>query len=171
MKLLLKLGDLLDEEADCLICTANPWLNMSGGVNGAILARGNGEIQAELRRHLAERGLKAVPPASVVRTGPGNLRARMILHCVTVTAFYESSPALVEETLKNAFAAVAEEGCRTVAMPMLATGFGPLTAEQFGAGVRDALRSPPGCVEKLTIVVRRTEDLDALNRIFPARIP
>ena len=32
-------GDVLDASADVLISTANPWLNMSGGVNGAIRQR------------------------------------------------------------------------------------------------------------------------------------
>jgi len=33
MDIQVKVGDVLDEQADVLICTANPWLNMSGGVN------------------------------------------------------------------------------------------------------------------------------------------
>jgi O-acetyl-ADP-ribose deacetylase (regulator of RNase III) len=36
MKIIIKVGDVLSEPADVLISTANPWLNLSGGVNGAI---------------------------------------------------------------------------------------------------------------------------------------
>jgi hypothetical protein len=38
-KISVKVGDLLDEAVDVIISTGNPWLNTSGGVNGAILAR------------------------------------------------------------------------------------------------------------------------------------
>ena len=37
MNVVVTVGDVLDAAADVLISTANPWLNMSGGVNGAIL--------------------------------------------------------------------------------------------------------------------------------------
>jgi len=36
MEIEIKTGDVLDEHADVLIATANPQLNMSGGVSGAI---------------------------------------------------------------------------------------------------------------------------------------
>ena len=39
MNVVVTVGDVLDAAADVLISTANPWLNMSGGVNGAIRER------------------------------------------------------------------------------------------------------------------------------------
>ncbi len=36
MKIIINVGDVLCVPADVLISTANPWLNLSGGVNGAI---------------------------------------------------------------------------------------------------------------------------------------
>lgn len=32
-------GDILDIKADYLVSSGNPWLNMSGGVNGSLLER------------------------------------------------------------------------------------------------------------------------------------
>ena len=40
MKLTIKVGDVLNEKVDVLICTANPGLQMTGGVNGDLLQRG-----------------------------------------------------------------------------------------------------------------------------------
>ena len=54
MKCSVKVGDVLDEHADVLICPANPWLNLSGGVNGAILMRGGQAVQDELQSHLRQ---------------------------------------------------------------------------------------------------------------------
>ena len=51
MNVVVTIGDVLDTAADVLISTVNPWLNMSGGVNGAICEREPG-IQRELRAHL-----------------------------------------------------------------------------------------------------------------------
>ena len=43
-------GDVLDVPADVLISTANPWLQMTGGVNLAIILRPKGEdVHAELQ--------------------------------------------------------------------------------------------------------------------------
>jgi hypothetical protein len=39
MKWTVKSGNILDENADVLICSANVFLNLSGGVGGAILLR------------------------------------------------------------------------------------------------------------------------------------
>ncbi len=79
MRVIVKAGDILDEEVDVLISTANVHLNMSGGVNGAILQRGGDDVQAALREYLRERGLDYVAPGTVVRTGPGPLRVRSII--------------------------------------------------------------------------------------------
>ena len=57
MKIIIKVGDVLSEPADVLISTANPWLNLSGGVNGAIREAVGPDLQTEL--HERE---KYVPP-------------------------------------------------------------------------------------------------------------
>lgn len=74
MKVIVRQGDVLDENVDVLICTANPTLRMTGGVNGALcFARGGEGVQAELKRYLASRQIMNVEAGSVVRTGPGPL--------------------------------------------------------------------------------------------------
>jgi O-acetyl-ADP-ribose deacetylase (regulator of RNase III) len=87
-KINVRVGDLLDEEADVVISTGNPWLNMSGGVNGAILAQSGEAIQEELREYLLKLGKPAVVPGTVVETGPGRLKVKRILHAVAIDPFY-----------------------------------------------------------------------------------
>ena len=79
MNVVVTVGDVLDVAADVLISTANPWLNMSGGVNGAIHER-EPSIQSELRAHLQSLGQSAIPAASVVRTSAGALPFSHIIH-------------------------------------------------------------------------------------------
>jgi len=139
LNLTVKHGDLLDESADIIVSTANPALLMSGGVNGAILERGGADVQAELQAHLHSTGRKYVEPGTVVATQPGPLACRRILHAVSINALYESDSALIAQTLAYVFRAAADFGATTLAMPALATGYGPLSIEQFAIGLRSAL--------------------------------
>ena len=66
MRWSVKQGDILDEPADVLVCSANPWLNLSGGVGGEVLLRHGPQMQQELHRLLAARGLRSVPQGEVV---------------------------------------------------------------------------------------------------------
>lgn len=164
MKIGVRQGDVLDETVDVLICTANPSLNMSGGVNGAILQRGGKDVQAELRRYLASLNLKAVDAGTVVRTGPGPLAVKHILHAVGVNAFYESSPDLVARLLTKALTEASRLGARTVATPAIATGYGPLTITEFARGLRVAARGDYGGIEELRVVLRKEEDAVDVRR-------
>jgi O-acetyl-ADP-ribose deacetylase len=47
MEIEVLVGDVLDVPADVLISTANPWLQMTGGVNLKIILRPRGEIVHE----------------------------------------------------------------------------------------------------------------------------
>lgn len=157
MRLIVKTGDVLDEAVDVLICTANPTLTMSGGVNGALLERGGLEIQDELRRHLAEHRKNWVEPGSIVRTGPGPLPVKHILHAVGVSALYESSTDLVACTLDRALRIAADLGARSVATPAIATGYGPLTIEDFVSALKKIAYCPYSPIEELRVVLRHED--------------
>jgi len=104
LHLRIRCGDILDETADVLVSSANTNLAMTGGVNGAILARGGKGVQQELKEVLRGTGRDCAEPGTVVRTGPGPLAFRHILHAVAVDAFHESTPALLRRTIERALA-------------------------------------------------------------------
>lgn len=157
------IGDVLDQQVDVLICTANPQLNLSGGVNGAILVRGGIDVQNELRQYLRQSGQPHVSPGTVVRTGPGPLKVQHILHAVAVDAFYGSSVAQVASTLSAALDAASQLSAVTVATPMLATGYGPLTAAEFGQALAEVVAAERPPIEVLRVVVRKPEQADILR--------
>lgn len=136
MKVFVRVGDVLDYPADVLISTANPWLNMSGGVNGAISARCPG-IQAELREFLSSRGLVSVAPCTVVRTSAGTLPFGHVIHAVAIDAFYDSSIEIVRNTLAAAFELAIRLGAHSISTPALATGYGHLSIQSFGQAFLD----------------------------------
>ena len=159
-----KVGDLLNEIADAIICPANPWLNMSGGVNGEILRRRGDAMQQELHAHLRSIGKSAVEPGTIVVTGAGPLRAKYAIHVVAIDPFYDSSIELVCEAITRALRRASELGARTVAMPALATGYGHLSMEQFGSALAQAIENDYFPVERLIVVVRSDEYSDTLRK-------
>src|SRR5438270_5395726 len=103
MKLEILAGDVLDVRADVLISTANPLLQMTGGVNLAIILRPQGElVHEELQQFLRRSGERYVDPGTVVCTGPGSLPVKNILHAVSIDPSYDSSVELVADTIVRA---------------------------------------------------------------------
>ncbi|EGF28006.1 macro domain-containing protein [Rhodopirellula baltica] len=91
MQIHVQVGDVLAVAADALISTANPWLNLSGGVNGAILAATGPATQEELHAYLKSQGISAVPAGTVIQSSSGNLPFDCILHAVAIDPFYDST--------------------------------------------------------------------------------
>lgn len=150
-------GDVLEAKADVLISTANPWLNLSGGVNGAILASAGQQIQDELHAYLKQQGTSAIPAGSVVPSEAGVLPFRLILHAVAIDPFYDSSIELIRRTVATALEMAVERDAKTVSMPTLATGYGPMSIADFGRAV-NPLKSDSRFHELAVTIVVRTEE-------------
>jgi|GEM_PF-1938784 len=82
MQITINVENVLTEAADVLISTANPWLNLSGGVNGAIREVVGPELQSQLHQFLKDQGVAAVPAGTVVRSDPFGLAFKHVLHVV-----------------------------------------------------------------------------------------
>ncbi|MBI3726200.1 macro domain-containing protein [bacterium] len=166
LEVVVKSGDILDERVDVLISTANVKLLMSGGVNAAILMRNGQSVQAELEEHLRRIGAHYVAPGSVVRTGPGSLAVRHILHTVAITPFYESSIDLVVRALGNALEHAQEVSARSIAVPALATGYGPLTIKEFAQACRVVLEGRTWMFSELRIVLAQDASVEIVRSIL-----
>lgn len=162
MKVEVLVGDVLEVPADVLISTANPWLNMSGGVNGAIASRCP-EIQEELHLWLESNYKTSVPAGSAVRTSAGALPFSHIVHAVAIDPFYDSSLELVSKTLLAAFGIVKEMKAATVSMPTLATGFGPLSPDEFAFAFRKSILDRYE-LELVSIVVPTEASAESVRR-------
>lgn len=136
MRWTLKTGNIADETADVLICSANPCLTLSGGVGADLLARYGSAMQAALERIVRQRTPHFIPRGEVVPYSDTALPYRAILHAVAVDGWYDSSPQIVEQTVATALRMAASYGARRVALAALATGFGHLSLAEFAGGVR-----------------------------------
>jgi O-acetyl-ADP-ribose deacetylase len=162
-----KHGDILDEPADILVCSANVFLNLSGGVGGALLLRYGDQMQQELRRHLVDRGANFVRQGEVVACGPCRTPYKAVLHAVAVDAFYESSPAVIESVVWEALRQAAALGARKVALAAVGTGYGRLTVQDFAQGISPLLGQDVPPVEEVVICMRNAQDAEDLSVALP----
>ncbi len=157
-------GNILDVSADILIATANPWLQMTGGVNQGIVVRPKGDdVFGELQDYLCATGEKMVTPGTVVCTGPGSIPVNKILHAVAIDKSYDSSIELVAETIVRALKMAREMDARRVTLAALATGFGPLLMEEFAIALGRALLHDWSPMESLRVVVLHEEEADKVR--------
>ncbi|MGE3804367.1 MAG: macro domain-containing protein [Gemmataceae bacterium] len=164
MNIEVQAGNILHVPADVLIATANPWLQMTGGVNLAIILSPQGEhVYEELQQYLREASKKAVDSGTVVRTGPGSLPVKHILHAVSIDPFYDSSVQLVQATIERAFTQACALDARVVTLAALATGFGPLSMEEFAAALRQASQRDWPPIETVKVVVKREDEADTIR--------
>ena len=163
MRVVTKVGDILDEAADVLVASANPFLNLSGGVGGALLERCGPELQEELRRYLAANKRTSVAPGAVVRTSARDLPFKHILHVVAIDAFYDTSVDLVRQALTTCFDKAIALGAVTVVLPALATGYGRLPMADFAAALRDVVGSWSDSALLVTLVLRTSDDREAVE--------
>ena len=155
-------GDILDVPADVpadvLVCSGNVFLNLSGGVGGAILLRYGEEMQRELHGVLARVGRRFVERGEVVATSACGLPYLAVLHAVAVDGFYESSPEVVGAAVEKSLAMAEGLGARRVALTALATGYGKLTMRQFAAGIGGVMKAEVPPIEEVVVCVRNEAD-------------
>jgi O-acetyl-ADP-ribose deacetylase (regulator of RNase III) len=140
---------------------------MTGGVNLAIILRPQGEfVHEELQQFLPPTAPRYVPPGTVVRTGPGSLPVKHILHAVAIDPSYDSSVTLVATTITAALTQARALGAKVITMPALATGFGPLSMEDFASAVKEATARDWTPLETLKIVLREEDDAEIVRELL-----
>lgn len=172
LTLTIKQGDVLDEAVDVLVATGNVKLQMTGGVNGAIFERGGAAVQAELQAYLTRAGRHWVEAGTVVTTGAGPLAVKHIVHTVAVNGFYEATVDSVAQTIAAALTEAQRLGARTVAMPALATGYGPLSVVEFARALVLAFGGGAGRgLTEVRVVLWRPEQAVAVRTTLSASGP
>jgi O-acetyl-ADP-ribose deacetylase (regulator of RNase III) len=166
MRVEIQQGDILDHPADVLVCSANIYLNLSGGVGGEILRRHGTAMQTALHRHLADRGLRFVQQGDVVETEGFGTGFKHVLHAVAVDGWYHSSADIIANLVSRALDRAAKLGARTVALVALGTGYGRLTMEDFGRGLHRALARSDPPIESLRVVVRTDDQVATIKSIL-----
>jgi O-acetyl-ADP-ribose deacetylase (regulator of RNase III) len=155
-------GDILDVPADVLVCSANVYLTLSGGVGGAFRLRYGDEMQERLSAHLQSMGRRHVERGDLIALPGGGSPYRSVLHAVAVDGLYESSPEIVADLIDRALLQAAGLLAKSVALPALATGYGKLSIAGFREAVLRAQGQHHPPIESVTICVRSMGDYEEL---------
>ncbi len=166
MKWTVKHCDILDEPADVLVCSANPYLNLSGGVGGAFLLRYGDAMQRELHGYLSANNLRWVPRGEVVSMPPCGSPYKAVLHAVGVDAFYDTSAEVVTAVATKALQMAAELSSSKVTLAAIATGYGRLSLDDFAAGIRPVMERSFPPIKEVVLCLRNREDTDTLSALL-----
>jgi O-acetyl-ADP-ribose deacetylase (regulator of RNase III) len=160
-------GDILDVPADVLVCSANVFLALSGGVGGAFLLRHGPAMQDALAEYLARRGVRHVERGEVVEMPPCGSPYRAVLHAVAVDGAYESSAEVVAAVVTEALRRAAALSARCVALAAVATGYGRLSMAEFARGLGVVLDQGFPPLERVVVGLRSLYDVEELRTLLP----
>jgi len=155
-------GDILDRSADALICSANPQLNLSGGVGGAILMRYGPSMQDFLYDWLRHTGQRFVSPGAVIAAPSCGTTFRVVLHAVAIDSFYETSPEIIRQAYQSAFSLASDAGCHTIVAACLACGFGRASPTMFIDAIRGLIKYQIAGVGSVQFVSTNAEIVSAV---------
>ncbi len=125
-KLVLKKGDITEEDTEAIVNAANPLLMGGGGVDGAIHAKGGPAILEECKRIRETEYPEGLPTGEAVITTGGDLKARNVIHTVGPVCssgkLDEEKAKLLKNAYYNSLKLAKEKGIKTVSFPSISTG-------------------------------------------------
>src|SRR5690606_3428868 len=112
-------------------------------------------IKTDARFYLSTGGwlVDVVPAGTVVPSQSGDLPFHLILHVVAIDPFYDSAMDLIRNTMVAALAMVIQRAEKTISMPTLTTGYGPISIADFGTAVAPLANDARFDPLSLTVVV------------------
>jgi len=124
-KLILKVGDITEENTQAVVNAANSTLMGGGGVDGAIHRKGGPSILEECKKIRNEKYPDGLPTGEAVITTGGNLKADYVIHTVGPICrgrFTKREEELLYRAYYNSLKLAKENGIRTVSFPSISTG-------------------------------------------------
>jgi serine/threonine protein kinase/O-acetyl-ADP-ribose deacetylase (regulator of RNase III) len=120
-------GDIVDQDVDAIVSSADSYLSMNAGVQKAIREAAGSRVHEEAGRYVPVR------PGRAVVTSGGKLKARFIFHGATL-GFFQGQIRLpsrdyISEIMASCFYHADTLDVRTIAFPLLGTGGGGFSKE------------------------------------------
>ncbi len=121
-QIVLKQGDITEENCDGIVNAANSSLMGGGGVDGAIHRAGGPEILKECKKIRERQG--KLPTGKAVITTAGKLNAEIVIH--TVGPIWQGGDDREKDLLKKAYnnslVIAKENDLKTICFPSISTG-------------------------------------------------
>lgn len=121
---LVKVGDITEEEVDVIVNAANPSLMGGGGVDGAIHRKGGPRILEECKIIRQTQYPNGLPTGEAVATTAGNLKAKYVIHTVGPVWYggNNNEEKLLENAYRNSLHLAEKMNCETISFPSISTG-------------------------------------------------
>lgn len=116
-ELILKTGDITEQDTDAIVNAANAMLKLGGGVAGAIRKKGGPEIQADCDRH------GPTTTGSAVLTTGGNLKkAKHVIHAVGPMMGEGNEERKLRDAITNSLKLADAHNLASISFPAISTG-------------------------------------------------
>ena len=115
-RIVLREGDITEQEVDAIVNAANSDLILGAGVAGAIRQKGGPSIQEECDR------IGPIEVGGAAVTGAGNLPARFVIHAAGMPPGGVATEESVRSSMRRSLELAREKQCRTVAVPAIGAG-------------------------------------------------
>lgn len=115
-KIIIKKGDITEEDTEAIVNAANSYLKHGGGVAGAIVRKGGKVIQQESDK------IGYVPVGNVAVTSAGKLKAKYVIHAVGPKWGEGNEEQKLRNAVRNALKKAEEMQLKNVSMPAISTG-------------------------------------------------
>ncbi|MFH1612949.1 MAG: macro domain-containing protein [bacterium] len=117
-------GDIILQELDAIVNSANNKLVMGGGLALKIRNKAGFKVQEEANK------LAPIKIGEAVITSGGKLKAKYIIHAATMGMDFITNENIIRESTKNSFKVVKENNITSIAFPALGCGVGKFSKEQ-----------------------------------------
>lgn len=156
-------GDITDAEVDALCTSTNPRLSLMMGTGAAVRGRGGYEILRACEEIVRSEGV--LPPGSARVTTAGALPQKIVIHCVASDGRHQSSDDIIDACVRNALACAEASGCRSVAMPVFASGHAHVEFSRALEVMARAAQKSPTAIDHLAFVIHDPEQASEAQTI------
>jgi len=141
--IIIKTGDITEENVCAIVNAANSSLMGGGGVDGAIHRAGGSDILEACRTIRKNRYPDGLPTGEAVATTAGIMRTNYVIH--TVGPIYSrcgnSCKTLLTSCYVNSLKVALELGCKDIAFPAISTGIYGYPKEEAAHIAYEAVKS------------------------------
>ncbi len=113
---IIKRGDITEEDTEAIVNAANTHLQHGGGVAGAIVRKGGRTIQDESDR------IGRVPVGQAALTSGGRLKARFVIHAVGPRLGEGDEERKLQNATANSLRLADQRSIRSLTFPAISTG-------------------------------------------------
>ena len=174
-RLVLELGDIVEQEVEAIVNAANRELQAGGGVCGAIHRAGGPAIAEECQRIRQTQG--ECPTGQAVITGGGKLKAPYVIHAVGPiwSGGRRGEDQLLASAYRQSLQLARQQKIRTIAFPSLSTGIYGFPIQRAARialrTVVDFLQQHPGDLQEVRFVLFSPADRQVYQQALAELLP